>query len=98
MPDSFDLHIDYVTSHNISIRFQHLNCIGLGREGMFALRYIPDFDPITEAKQLRINHHDFEITGLIPNTKYFFSITKTSGTTVSEEATFERTTLSPTSK
>ena len=98
MAKSFDLQVISVTTHTLSMRFQNLYCLGLGREGTFAVTYVPEFDPVSGVKQLRIQDPQFRVTRLIPRTNYIFSIIKTNGTMVSQEVKFQRATLPPTSE
>ena len=98
MRKSFDLQVTSVTAHTLSMKFQNLYCIGLGREGTFSVTYMPEFDPVSGVKQLRIRDPQFSVTRLIPRTNYIFSITKANGTMVSQEAMIQKATLPPTSE
>ena len=87
-----------VSSHTILLSWLNIYCQGFEQNKVLLLIYSPDYDPLLGEHRMVIDTAHLEITGLIPRTRYEFTIYNSTYTGIYSIASAEITTENPHSK
>ena len=89
--------INAVTTHAVSLTYEATACQGFEQESRYVVLYSPDFDT-QNLLFMDIKNTQFKVSGLIPKTRYRFSIREKRNIFLGSNVPVFAETLAPTSK